>query len=526
MKGCLPAVKRKGVKNMKRIMDATQMKQIDEYSIEKAGIPSMVLMERAALNVTQTVAGRLKEGDKVLCICGSGNNGADGMAVARQLTELGILAEVYPVFEEGKGTAELKAQLGILKALGIRCVNQPKISEYNCIVDAIFGIGLSREITGNYKNTIEMINLGKAAEALVVAVDIPSGINAADGQVMGCAVRADITVTFGYAKRGLCLYPGRLYAGELVVGNAGFAELRFLPELQKNAAFVLEDGDIREYFNRPAEANKGTFGKLLLVAGSENMAGAAALSAKAAYRTGCGLVKVFTHENNRAVVLSHVPEAVLVTYGSAGEAKEKLIKELDWADCVVAGPGISQSETAKALITGIAAYQVPEGKELPVIFDADALNIIAAQKDVILQHISRRIQCIYTPHMGEMARLSGMEIAQIKRDSCGVASKMARKLHGICVLKDAATVVSDGERICINMSGSSGMATAGSGDVLTGIMAGVLLEKAEDKSLYEKVCMGVYLHGRAGDYAAFDKGNISMKAMDIADNAAQVLKNI
>lgn len=518
---------------MKWIMDSVQMKNIDTYSINTAGIPSMVLMERAALMVTAAVEEELKKKNisffaaKVLCVCGGGNNGADGMAVARQLSELGITAEVYPVFSEGKGTQELKAQERILKALEIERINQPDFSEYNCIVDALFGIGLTRKIEGAYQQAVLAINEQKAQDCIVVSVDIPSGINAVNGQMMGCAVKADVTVTFGYTKKGLCLYPGKQYAGTVKVCNAGFADIRFMEEVKRKAAFTFEDPDLLQYFDRPADANKGTFGKLLIVAGSKDMAGAAVLSAKAAYRTGCGLVKVFTHEKNRTVILNHVPEAVLVTYSETSDLKKMLEKELDWADCVVAGPGLSRSETAKAILSAIAAYRVPEEKELPIILDADALNIMAQDREKYPAQFSEKMQCIYTPHMGEMARLTGKEITEIKKDICGVAKETAKKLKGICVLKDAATVVSEGERVYINSSGNSGMATAGSGDVLTGILAGVVLQKTKNrKELYEKICMGVYLHGRAGDMAAARYGSVGMKAMDIADNVADVIKNL
>lgn len=520
---------------MKKLMNGAQMKRIDVYSIQEVGIPSLVLMERAALCVTEAVLEKIKKTDKVLCVCGSGNNGADGMAVARQLTERGISAEVYTTAEEEKGTEELNRQRAILQKLGIVFVNDIPAGEYNCIIDAVFGIGLSRTITGRYEQIIAKINAAKDTGSLIVAVDTPSGINAGDGQVMGCAVRADMTVTFGFAKCGLCLYPGRIYAGELCVANAGFADVRTIPEIWEQAAFTMEDTDIAAFFDRPADTNKGSYGKLLIVAGSENMAGAAALSARAAYRTGCGLVKVFTHENNRTVVLTHVPEAVMVTYKDIADIKEKLAGELDWADCVVAGPGLSKSDMAKEIVAEMIAYQPKREKRLPVLLDADALNIIAENRKLlsgIAENEGSSKQYVYTPHMGEAARLSGKSIAQLKETSCESAKELAQKLCGVCVLKDAATVVSDGRHIYINTSGNSGMSTAGAGDTLTGILAGSVLAGRTQKNgkenasyeFFEKICMGVYLHGRAGDAAADRFGNAGMKAMDIADAVANVLK--
>jgi NAD(P)H-hydrate epimerase len=512
---------------MRYIMDSVQMKKIDGFSINEVGIPSMVLMERAALNVSDLIKNIFLKKDrlqsaKALIVCGAGNNGADGIAAARQLGETGVRADIYMVSGREKGTEELKQQLSIAEKLGIRIVNQPDFSEYNCIVDALFGIGLSRPVEGIYAKAVEDIN-SCAKSAFIVSIDVPSGISADDGSVLGTAVNADYTVTFGYLKRGLCLYPGKAYAGNVSVCNAGFAGLSLQGELKEKAAFTYEKSDIKEFFYRPKQANKGTFGKVLIIAGSKDMAGAAVLSARAAVRTGCGLVKVFTHEDNRAVVLNHQPEAILVTYNESSDIASLLSQEMQWADCIVAGPGLSQSDTAQEIMNTL--FSVRASKKLPVILDADALNLLAKNKNLYYENNIDDKELVFTPHMGEMSRLTGKAIEELKAQSTSAAESLAKQLHGICVLKSAVSIVSDGEKTYINSSGNEGMATAGSGDVLTGIIAGAALSKTlDERTLFEKVCLGTYLHGLAGDAACVRYGNVSMKAMDIAEAVSEVLK--
>lgn len=523
---------------MEYLLDGRQMKAVDTYSIEKVGIPSLVLMERAALKVTCSILDALNVGKdliqinkKVLCVCGKGNNGADALAVARQLNEKKIDVTVMVVSGSDKpGTKEFEIQFNAVNNLGIKCIefnNQDEtfFREYKIIVDGIFGIGLSRDIEGVYADVIEAVNAagynGKCTNhaTKIVSVDIPSGINASDSHIMKHAIKADMTVTFGYNKVGMALYPGKEYAGRVITADIGFAPDAV--ERIDNKVITFTDDDIKLLPIRDKDSNKGTYGKVLIIAGSENMGGAACMSALAAYRSGAGLVKVITHENNRGTVLNHVPEAILVTYNKETDIKSCIQSEVKWATCVAAGPGISQSDSAEAIVASV----LESVKNKPLILDADALNIISKKETLqkLLMERSHDGKVVITPHLGEMSRLCKESIPGIKNNLPKFAALIAEKYNVCCVLKDAATVVCDGKDTYINSAGNPGMATAGSGDVLAGILAG-LLSIFDDKDTFTAVCLCVYLHARAGDKAANKYGQYGMKAMDIADSLPYVIK--
>lgn len=512
---------------MKYLLNAKQMKSIDTFSIEQIGIPSLVLMERAALAVTESVLRDIKsmpahEKLKVLCICGRGNNGADGLCVARQLTEHGINAEVLIVGDVDKtGTEEYEHQKKILRNIGVVFRNKADFSEYNFIIDAIFGIGLSRAVEGEYAKLIGQINQirEKHPGMKVVAVDIPSGISADNGVAMGIAVKADETITFGYDKIGLVKYPGAAYAGRIQTAQIGFAGAA-ITQLDSPAVYYTRQ-DLQKIPDREQDSNKGTYGKVLLIAGSESMAGAACLSARACYRTGCGLVKVLTHEINRNVVMSAVPEAITDVY-TGQEDQEQLAdliqKNMDWASVIILGPGIGMSHYSYDIVKTVLETGKKGGTKKPLILDADALNLVSSSKE--LMDLIPYANVILTPHMGEMSRLTGKSIAQLKLNTKEEAESLARKTSGVCVLKDAVTVVSDGKQAYYNRSGNSGMSTAGCGDVLTGVIAGML---CTGMNPYESACMGVYVHGLAGDQAADESSAYAMTASDIIESLKQVL---
>lgn len=490
------------------VLDAAESKQVDSYSINEMGIPSLVLMERAALAVTKEI---LKSGaDKsVLCICGSGNNGADGLAVARQLSEKNV--DVSVLFASGvdkEGTREYEVQKNIINNLGINVVTEYKIKTYDVVVDAMFGIGLSRDVKGEYGRLIKRINEDLAE---VVAVDIPSGINATDGRVMNVAVKADKTVTFGYLKMGLLLYPGAEYTGEIVTENIGFA--KGAVKILDNPSFTYGCQELKKLPIRKKNGNKGTFGKVLVVAGSKTMGGAAIFCGLAAYRCGCGLVKLLTHEVNRDGILKYVPEALMSLY-SDEPSKEQVCEDVSWASCIVLGPGIDTDKSAVML-----AATVLGNADVPVILDADGLNIAAAGK---LKDYGKGKQVIVTPHVGEMSRLSGYTISQIKAEPVRIAKEYALKENVICVLKDARTIVTDGKRVYINTSGCDALATGGSGDALAGIIAAMI---TSGMPLLESAAMGCFIHGKAGEFAGKELGNRAVLARDIADYAGNVIKD-
>ena len=537
---------------MRYVLDAASMKNVDSYSINTLGIPSVVLMERAALSVTEAIESKVKGNihTDIICVCGRGNNGADGLAVARQLYLKGYNVDVY-IINSHASTKEFDIQLNIIKNLGIECINSPDFSKYGVIVDALFGNGLSRELAGEARIVVDTINKCSASvrsqytqnsdnngNRLVVAVDIPSGISASTGVVMGSAVNADITVTFGFEKIGHILYPAASYCGKIIRKDIGFAHY---PDMTRDI-FTYDYSDISDMLPlRKPDGNKGTFGKALVIAGSRLYGGAAVLSSRAAARIGAGLVRTLTHISNRTAVITGNMECIVDTYDTDEECgdfvknTETLVdKCICWADVVCIGPGLSMEESAVKLVRSVSAK-----KNIKKLYDADALNIIAQYKieldgsndDVDYEAGGNSGNASYkddmsdknvvvTPHIGEMSRLTGLDIAVIKNNPIDTARTYSREHNCVCVLKDARTIVSDGERVYINMSGNDGMATGGSGDVLSGIITGLM---AQGLTTFEASALGVYIHGCAGDEAALSNGKYSMVAGDIIDNIKNVL---
>lgn len=487
---------------VKKVLTAKQMKSVDEYTINSLGIKSVVLMERAALGVCEVIMDRYTEKDRIIIVCGSGNNGADGVAVARILAQYDYDVSVYAAGNSEHFTREMHYQTDIAKKTGVTFVNEPCFNEYNLLVDALFGIGLSRNIEGRYMDIITDMNDSKRD---IIAVDIPSGVNGDTGEIMGICVNADITVTFGALKKGIILFPGSFNCGEVILKDAGFPKAAF--ENAGKCGKIIERGDVGKLIpKRTPDSNKGTYGKLLIIAGSENMSGAACMCAKAAYRSGVGLVTVFTVEKNRIIVQTTVPEAVLKTYNDEHDCTELLDEEIKKADYIVCGPGIGLGDAAKELVKGVLA----SGKR--ALLDADALNIVAAD-DALMKMLHRNI--IITPHAGEFGRLVKKGISSIKKDLCGSCISFAEMYNVICVLKDARTVICSPEGDeTINIYGNSGMSTAGSGDVLAGIIGGLACQGADD---YTAAIAGVTVHGVAGDCAAQIKGQYSLMASDIID---------
>lgn len=491
---------------MKYVLDGQQMQALDNYSINVVKIPAAVLMERAALGVCSMAAFKYNKAARIVSICGMGNNGADAMACARILAEAGYDTAVCLIGNTDKATDLWKTQFEIITNLGIKVVTLDDALAYDVIIDGIFGIGLSREVTGIYKTAIERIN---ESQRDVIAVDIPSGICATTGKVMGTAIKAVETVTFGYYKTGLVLYPGAEYAGNITLHNPGFAPLERLDVGAKK--YLYEEKDLKKMPVRKQDSNKGTYGRVLIVAGSQNMSGAAYFAGKAAYRSGVGLVRLMTAESNREAIQKLLPEAVLCFYDRM--EKEEIKEQVKWANVIVIGPGLSTGAKAKELVFSVLEDADLEDKK--AVIDADALNILA-------QCGRQRLAmgCIITPHLGEMSRLTGRTIHEIKENIINEASDFAKENKCICILKDSRSIVSDGTDTYINVSGNSGMSTAGSGDVLTGIIAGML---ANGMDKYDAAVLAVYIHGLAGDFAKEEFGEYSMTADDIADKIKNVI---
>ncbi len=507
---------------MKKVVNSAQMKAIDFYTIENVGIPSMVLMERAALQVTECIKKHASKKDRILAVCGSGNNGADGIATARILSMEGYQVDILFVGDKNKASVQAKQQLTIARNLGISIYNNIKIEEYIIIIDAIFGIGLSKPVSGIYENTIKEMNTG---EHIIFAIDIPSGLSADTAKPLNIAVKANFTITFGLNKLGLILYPGCEYAGEVIVANIGFPNSAI--EAINPNYFIYDNLDIKKLPMRKDYSNKGTYGKVLIMAGSVNISGACFLSAKAAYRTGAGLVKLMTVTDNRTILQTLLPEAILTTYDPNvlmdNAEIEKILADIEWATVIVIGPGIGVSRKAEELLD-----LVIQNAKVPVIIDADAINILANKMNLKKDRIEELAaylpdQTILTPHLKELSRLIGIPVEEIANGLVETADKCTYNNKLIVAIKDARTIVAYENMRYINVSGNSGMATGGAGDVLTGIIAALI---AQGLSPSKATMLGVYIHGLAGDSAAEQKGKYALIASDIVEKLADICKVI
>ena len=508
---------------MEQILTGEEMRRYETHAIKELGIPDLVLMERAALAVADEIEKHISPCGFVLFVCGTGNNAGDGFAAARILLERGIASKILQVGDPLKMSDACRIQRQICENLHIPILENfhpetDAAQDCSLIVDALFGIGLSRKIEGTYAEVISWMNRQPAKK---LAVDLPSGISADTGQILGTAVNADSTVTFAARKPGHILFPGSSCAGTVVCRPIGIPLSRHpvtgLKDVKATEnAFTCTSDDLPGLLPpRKAHGNKGTCGKVLLIAGSEGMSGAACLAARAAYRSGCGLVRVFTPECNRIPVQISIPEAIVTTYNETLQAEEKLKDALSWADVCGIGPGLGTSQTARWLL-----QYVLKNYSGPLVLDADALNLLAADPELFSLVCQRKDPAILTPHLGEMARLTGKSVRAISEDLIDSCRSFASQHHLICVQKDARTVVSDGSHVFLNTTGNNGMATGGSGDVLTGILLGLL---AQRPTSFESAVAAVTLHGLAGAAAASSRSSYSMIAGDIAEQVGTVL---
>lgn len=476
------------------------MKAADAATIN-AGLPSLVLMERAALCVLDVIKAHSFDLSQVLVLCGPGNNGADGIALARLLCEEGYEPCIKTFGSPERYSEELKIQLSLLGNYRYSTADRFDPCGYSLIVDCLFGVGLARDITGEIADVIGLVN---ASGVPVVSVDIPSGLSADSGHILGTAVYADITVGISDAKPGYYICDGKACCGELVIKNIGIMDIEGRTE---HPGYIITDEDMDALPPRNEAGNKATFGKLLVIAGSDSISGAAFLCAKAALSSGIGMVHIFTHRDNRSILGMLLPEALITTYGNDSKDLEKLPALLDWADACVIGPGIGTGDFSRALLERFIKLNT-----LPTVMDADALNIIAS--DQSYDGHEAGFPAAVTPHVGEMSRLTGLSISEIKADPVTAAVNYADRTGFVCVLKDAVTVTAlPHEGYYINASGCSALATAGSGDVLCGMIAGFLLRYKE--SGLPVIPMAVYEHGKRGENAARIKGADAVLASDL-----------
>ncbi|NLS44950.1 MAG: NAD(P)H-hydrate dehydratase [Firmicutes bacterium] len=512
-----------------KIVTGEEMRKIDRSAIEVIGIPGIILMENAGKAVADTIKKLLSDikNPRVCIFAGKGNNGGDGFVIARHLVNAQVRVKTFLLCDAGEVQGDARVNLDILTGMGIeveelRADGLPTakiaVSMSDLTVDAVFGTGFRGDIDGYTSRIIDIIN--KSGRP-VVAVDVPSGLDSSTGKVGLKCVRATHTITFGLPKAGLFLYPGADYVGELTIADIGLP--RFLLT-DNNLKLNLSTADIirQRIPPRYEDSHKGTFGKVFVIAGSPNMAGAAVLASTAALKSGAGIVTLGVPIGLHGIMNSKLTEVMIrglpeTESGSISLQAQSLLDGISRdASALAVGPGLStHSETAQLVRNIIMMTSVP------TVVDADGINALA-QDTAGLR--GARAPIILTPHPGEMARLTGLSIQEIKEDRLDVARQTASQFGKIIVLKGARTIIADPSGVTyINPTGNSGMATAGSGDVLTGIIAGFL---AQGMDPLAAAISGVYVHGLAGDTAASILGKMGVTASNILENVPGTLKSL
>lgn len=493
-------------------VNAAQMKAADQYTIQKLGVPSLELMEHAAQACVQVLEDEKVDLSHVCVVCGSGNNGGDGFAIARILQNNRYSVETFCVGNPEHYTEETQEQMHRLQECGGKITyGMPQEDSYSVVIDAVFGVGLSRKVEGRYRQVIEQMNRMRGTK---FAVDIPSGLSATTGCILGCAFKADYTVTFQLKKIGLELSQGRTMAGRVIVPDIGIST-DSICEDQEIVRTAGKDIYRKMLPDRPEDSNKGTYGRLLVIAGSKGMAGAAYLNAHAAYMTGAGLVRIYTSSDNREILQTLLPEAIVTTYEEYN--KEELLSLLTWADSVCIGSGLGMSRLSEKILKTVIEYV-----KVPCLIDADGLNLLAENKNYLNQMAERRF--VITPHMKEMSRLTGTPVEELKADRIQILKDFISRYRITCVLKDSRTLIASEEKgIRMNLTGNSAMAKAGSGDVLAGVIAGFMVQEKDTKKAAR---LGTYVHGLAGDLAKFEKGVYSVMARDLIEYISKALMKL
>lgn len=487
------------------IVTTAQMKAIEADAIEKKGVPSLLLMENAAYGVKKEV---LKYNPKnVAVFAGKGNNGGDGLALSRQLMAMGISVTIYFVGDFNKATPDCNKNLSYLKAYNADIhyvtdnINLIDLTNSDVVIDALIGTGLNRQLSPLYSEIVNIIN---SSGKTVISVDCPTGINSDTGEDYGIAVNSDITVTFHLPKIGLLLYPANSHIKKLVVSDIG------IPYISKNNIFTLDKNSAKEILPKRVEySNKGTYGKALFISGCDTMAGAAIINAKSAYKAGCGLVNICSTRHVIGVAHCILPEAVTTL-------NSDLTTALEGKNAIAIGSGLGISDNGRKTLE-----YVIENSKAPLIIDADGLNTLSENTDLLKR---LKVNCVITPHLKEMSRLTGISVKEISANMQKTALDFAKKYNIVVVLKSAHTVIaSPNGRICINTTGTSAMSKGGSGDSLTGVIAGLI---AQGLKPFDAACLGAYLNGKAGEIAEQKLSSYSVMATDISDCICDAINEI
>ena len=509
-----------------KLARAEQMQQIDSAAINGIGIPGVVLMENAGRQTVRRLCHHFGDmhGKTIALFAGPGNNGGDGFVAARHLQQLGARVTIFLLLPAAdiKGDAAVFFRTVVNLGIPFRLlldpddVEQLDLTPFALIVDALFGTGLKREITGHFAGVIDMIN---NASCPVVAIDMPSGVDSDSGRIPGKAVRADLTVTFAVAKPGHFVFPGRELTGVLEVVDIGIPS-HLIAEAALTCELLDRDGAAKHLARRRADSHKGTYGHLLVVAGSTGKTGAAILCCRGALRVGVGLVSLCA-----ASALNHasaLPEAMTIpvagtAHGAAGFDDLALIFAAMWGkQAAVMGPGLGTADETAQLVRRL--YQEAD---IPLVVDADAINILAAAGDSLIR--TGGAVRVLTPHPGEMARLTGGTNRAVQENRLETARSFAAQHNVYLVLKGAGTIIASPDgALAVNASGNPGMATGGMGDVLSGMIGGLL---GQGYDPWQACCLGVFMHGLAADRLAAE-APYGYLASEVAERVPSVINEL
>lgn len=486
------------------IMSVKNCKKIDNQTINEIGIPSIVLMENAASEITNMI----KEcGTKFLVVCGKGNNGGDGLAIARKLHVLGKHVQVIVLTPDNNFSEDFTTNITILKKIGCEIfyvksnedfsLLSDKVKGKDLIVDGIFGVGLKRTLDEFYCTAIDIINeKGKR----IVSIDVPSGMDGETGMILGNAIKAEITYTFEVLKKGFVEYEALEYLGKVKVLSIGIpVEVK---KKNDEGFYKLSDDEYRNLIPiRRVYGHKGDYGKAVIIAGSKGMAGAAYIATEACVKGGAGTTTLVTSDYVQGALSSKLVEAMTLNI----EDEQYLNNIISNSTVIGIGPGIRKGNISKNILKVVL-----EKRKIPIVLDADGLNIVS-ESEGLLNMLSGR--AIITPHPGEMARLINNTVNYVEKDRVSVAKEFANKYRVIVVLKGFNTIITDGQKVIVNSSGSSKMASGGMGDCLTGIITSYV---SQGMKLFEAAILGSFIHGYVADEVG--KNKYSVVATDIIEN--------
>jgi hydroxyethylthiazole kinase-like uncharacterized protein yjeF len=484
-----------------------------EAGAERRGLPASILMENAGTAVAEAAVGLGAPGARFLVVAGPGNNGGDGYVAARKLHAAGRQVDVWRVADASRLKGDAARNHAALEQSGVPVHSSAAalpLRPGDVVIDALFGTGLARAPDGDAADAIRQIQRWRSEGVRVLAVDLPSGLSSDTGRAFDPCVTADLTVTFGATKLGLAVEPGATLAGRVEVADIGLAELT-------PSTWLLEPSDGPGWLPpRRSDTNKGTYGHLLVVAGSPGKSGAAALAGVAALRSGVGLCTVATPADALSDVQGHAPELMGLALPAAAVLGpthlDALLAAAEGKDALVIGPGIPRGPETHALIGELLGRL-----DVPVLIDADGLNAIAGHPELLQRS---RAPVVVTPHPGEMARLTGKPVHEIQTNRIAAATSFARERRVVTVLKGARTLIAEpGGQLRVNPTGNPGMATGGTGDVLSGMVGAFLAQRLAP---VDAASVGVLAHGLAGDAAARRWGRLGVIASDLTAALGEV----